>query len=207
MHVPTFRSLVGRQAPHLEVIDTVEETLLDEARQRGVDEVIRHRLQSHLICLRDRGASVVVCTCSTLGGAAEQLAGAVDAPVIRIDRPMAQRAAAIGGRIAVVATVESTLASTRELLAECLAASEHDATLIDASCLDAWPLFESGDISGYLDHIAGHVRRVATGADVIVLAQASMAPAVDQLAGLPVLCSPAIGVEAAVAIATDHPHR
>jgi hypothetical protein len=37
----------------------------------------------------------------------------VAVPVLRIDRPMAERAVAAGGRIAVVAAVESTLAPIR----------------------------------------------------------------------------------------------
>lgn len=161
------------------------------------------------IPLTCRGSSVVVCTCSTLSGAAEQLTNAVGIPVVRIDRPMAQRAAALGGRIAVVVAVPSSLAPTRDLLIECIAAARNEATLIEAPCLDAGHLFQAGDFAGYVDQVGAHARLLADRADVIVLAQASMAPAADQLTDLPivVLCSPAIAAERAIAIARGNLRR
>jgi hypothetical protein len=75
------------------------------------------------------------------------------------------------------------------------------AVIIDAPCLDAWPLFEAGDQAGYLARIAGHARTLD--ADVIVLAQASMASATELLDDLriPVLSSPRLGVLRAVEMA------
>jgi Asp/Glu/hydantoin racemase len=203
VHVATFRALLAEQAPNLEAVDAVDQTLLIDAQARGVDDDIRQRLQAKLCALRDRGSAVVVCTCSTLSAAAERLAYSVGVPVVRIDRPMAERAAAIGGRIAVVVAVQSTLAPTRELLTQCIDESPSEGVLIEAPCLDAWALFEAGDTTGYVDRIAAHVRRMAEHADVVVLAQASMAAAADQLCDLavPVLCSPAIAVQAAAMLA------
>src|SRR5689334_23368062 len=117
VHVATFHALVtewGHRDVHL-----VDATLLADARERGVDAALEERLAERLRELAGRGPDVIVCTCSTLSGYAERIPVAV--PVLRIDRPMAERAVAIGGRIAVVAAVESTLAPTRELLLECAA--------------------------------------------------------------------------------------
>jgi hypothetical protein len=145
VHVGPFRALLAKHAPQLGAIDVVDQTLLDDARARGVDDDVRQRLEAHLRSLRERGAAVVLCTCSTLSGVAEQLTDPVGVPVIRVDRPMAERAAGIGGRIAVVVAVPSTLAPNRELLAECIAESPRDSTLIESPCWDAWTLFEAGD--------------------------------------------------------------
>ena len=203
VHVGTFRALLAKHAPQLGAIDTVDQTLLDDARARGVDDDIRQRLETRLHSLRERGAAVVLCTCSTLSGVAERLTDSVGVPVIRVDRPMAERAAEIGGRIAVVVAVPSTLAPTRELLAECIARSPLDSTLIESPCADAWTLFEAGDTEGYLDLIAAHARQTADHADVILLAQASMAGAANQLTDLPipVLTSPSTAVQHAAALA------
>jgi Asp/Glu/hydantoin racemase len=203
VHVATFRSLVADREPDLAVVEVVDEALLGDAQVSGIDDGLRERLRARLLELRDLGSTVVVCTCSTFGALAEQLTDSVAVPVLRIDRPMAERAAAIGGRIAMVVAVSSTLAPTRELLQECIAASPRDATLIEASCLDAWKLFESGDFTGYIDRVAAHARELAHQADVIVLGQASMATAADQLTDLPipVLCSPSAAVDAALSVA------
>ncbi|MEV0459868.1 hypothetical protein AB0H89_32355, partial [Catellatospora methionotrophica] len=64
----------------------------------------------------------------------------------------------------------------------------------------AWDRFEAGDLDGYLDRIAAALGEV-TDADVIVLAQASMAPAAERNATtVPVLASPRLGLRAAAAL-------
>jgi Asp/Glu/hydantoin racemase len=203
VHVGTFRDLLTEHAPRFGAIEVVDQTLLDDARAHGIDDDVRQRLETHLRSLRAQGAAVVLCTCSTLSGVAEQLTDSVGVPVIRIDRPMAERAAGIGGRIAVIVAVPSTLAPTRELLAECIAKSPRSSKLIESPCLDAWTLFEAGDTEGYLDRVAAHARQMADHADMILLAQASMARAANQLTDLPipVLTSPSTAVQHAAALA------
>jgi glutamate racemase len=176
-------------------VHVVDPTLLADARAHGVNASLAARLGDRLRELAGRGPDVIVCTCSTLGGHAERVV--LPVPVLRVDRPMAEAAVAIGGRIAVVATVASTLAPTRDLLLECAA----DAEVELAPCLDAWAFFEAGDHEGYRQAIAAHVRTLD--ADVIVLAQASLVPAAELLADLPVpvLSSPRSAVDRAVAVA------
>jgi hypothetical protein len=114
---------------------------------------------------------------------------------------MAESAVAHGGRVAFVLAIDSTLAPTRQLFEECAANAGSDVTLVDAPCLDAWERFEAGDHAGYLDRVARHVRGLAD--DVVVLAQASMAPAANLLGDLsiPVLSSPRLAVLRAVELA------
>ncbi|MFE0511456.1 arylsulfatase, partial [Streptomyces sp. NPDC058964] len=65
---------------------------------------------------------------------------------------------------------------------------------------DAWARFEAGDAEGYVRRVAAAADAV-TGGDVIVLAQASMAP-VQRLTSvlLPVLSSPRPGLAAGAAV-------
>ncbi len=100
---------------------------------------------------------------------------------------------------------ESTLGPTRQLLEECASAAGTGARVVDAPCLDAWSAFEAGDQAGYLDRIARHVRDVAASADVIVLAQASMAAAADLLPDLdvPVVSSPRPAVARGMELARE----
>jgi hypothetical protein len=72
----------------------------------------------------------------------------------------------------------------RQLFEECAANVGSSATPIDAPCLDAWELFEAGDHAGYVDRVARHVQGLADDVDVVVLAQASMAPAADLVGDL-----------------------
>jgi hypothetical protein len=110
---------------------------------------------------------------------------------------MAERAVEIGGRIVVVAAVESTLGPTRDLL-ESVAAARGSDVPIEVRLIDgAWERFEAGDREGYVAAIAGALPGLAADAGVIVLAQASMAPAAEMVdVGVPVLSSPRLAVEA-----------
>jgi Asp/Glu/hydantoin racemase len=203
VHVETFRRLLGELAPGWRDVHVVDAALLASARDRGVDEAVEARLHARLSELAAAGPRVIVCTCSTLSGHAERMSPRLPVPVLRIDRPMAEQAVALGRRIAVVAAVASTLAPTRELLRESASAAGVDVALVDAPCLDAWALFEAGRLDEYARRVAAHARQVAADADVIVLAQASMAPAAALLRDLdtPVLTSPQAAVARAVAMA------
>ncbi|WP_306208415.1 aspartate/glutamate racemase family protein [Actinoplanes sp. RD1] len=187
-HVPAFGALAPGSR-HL-----VDESLLADAR-RGLD--VRDRLLLRLQALTP--ADVIVCTCSTLGAMAVALAPALGIPVLRADEPMAAEAVAAGRRIALVVTVESTVAPTLALFQS---HARPDTELTVARCLYAWPLFEAGDSEGYARVIADYARTLD--ADVIALAQASMAPAADLLTDLakPVLTSPRSAVAGAQAWVT-----
>jgi len=111
---------------------------------------------------------------------------------------MAERAVALGSRIGVAFASASTLAPTTDLIEACAAAVGHEIAIIPIDATSAWEAFLAGDHDRYAATIAEHVRAQATEVDVIVLAQASMAPAASLLADLtvPVLTSPAIAIEA-----------
>lgn len=203
-HVATFGVLMTDMAPNIPVRQTVKADLLEAARQAGgMTPEIAALAREALEDLAANGARVVVCTCSTVGGCLTGMNGAdVQGPrFLRIDAPMAQAAARIGGRILVVATVEESLASARDLI-ERTAETEGRAVNVRGLLVpDAWPLFAAGDRTGYRRTVVAAVRAAAGDVDAVVLAQASMATAADELSDLdmPVLCSPRAGVSAAIA--------
>lgn len=198
VHIATFTGLLAEMSPDDSAVHLVDESLLADARRRGVvDDDLRARMGTGLEDLHGRGAVRIVCTCSTIGGDAEVVGRALGLDVFRVDRPMAELAVASGHRIAVVAALESTMGPTRTLLTEAAARLDASVTIIDAPCFDAWALFAAGDVDGYLGAVAAHVEGLDESADVIVLAQASMAP-VEGLVHLatPVLSSPGPAVRA-----------
>lgn len=200
-HVASFDALLQAQAPGLRAHHAVDEALLADAQRLGADDAgLRDRVHAAMRAAAAGGARQVVCTCSTIGALAEGMAtdGAFEAA--RIDRAMADRAVRQGPRVLVVVALASTLAPTQALLADSAARLQRPVTLLPLRVEGAWAQFERGDRAAYLAAIAGAVRAQAATADVVVLAQASMAGAADLLKDLPVdvLSSPALGVAAAV---------
>jgi hypothetical protein len=209
-HAATFRALVAELLPDAEVLEVVDELLLDRARRHGQHDVrVIGAIADRLAELVD--ADVVVCTCSTIGGAAERIGLAAGEEVVRVDRAMVQRAVEMAGidgagRVAVVATLPSTLAPTRDLFDEIMLATgatlQVETHLID----DAWARHEAGDTEGYLDVIASRLPAIASGVDVVVLAQASMAPARGRIVTpTPVLSSPRLAIESIRASGLQRP--
>jgi hypothetical protein len=99
--------------------------------------------------------------------------------------------------------VSSTIGPTVALIEEEADRAGRSVVVTSTVVADAWSAFESGDHAGYSAKVAAALSRV-DGADVIVLAQASMARAADGWAGpVPVLCSPRPGFRAAAAVAAD----
>ena len=187
VHVATFDALLAELGPRHTAAHIVVPGLLTAARSTGSAAGLRALVRQALLGFGTSPA-VVVCTCSTIGGLAENLSD-VGFPVLRADRPMAE--AAVGeGTVGVVAALKSTLGPTTALLRE----ARTDVRIVEVLIPGAWALFEAGDQAGYLACVAHAVQELAPKVDVVVLAQASMAAAVDLVGSLPVLASPRTAV-------------
>lgn len=201
VHIDTFDALVRAAQPQQEVMHVVAEALLSDAQRLGAhDPGIVARVQHTLQGAAAMGARLVVCTCSTIGGAAERTPTGGRFHVQRIDRAMADGAVRLGPRVRIVAALPSTVAPTTALLQESAAAQGRALAAQVQLVPEAWAHFQAGDRAAYLAAVAQAVRSDTTPVDAIVLAQASMAGAADLLGDLtvPVLASPHLGVEAAL---------
>lgn len=202
VHIATFDQLVGELAPGTPVRHLVAEHLLAEARQTGITPELRRRISAWIGAAAAAPTDVFVCTCSTIGAAAEQAGQALERTVVRVDRAMAEEAIALGTRILAVAALESTLEPTHHLLAAVAAQRGSTVELQTIWCADAWEAFERGALGLYHARIAACIRQATAEAhfDAIVLAQASMAGAAQLCTDIatPILSSPRLGLQAAL---------
>ncbi len=193
-----FDALLKQIAPDVLVQHIVDEAILREAREAGaVTDTMITRVDTTMSQVISPD-SFVLCTCSTIGGLAEQ----TSERVLRVDRPMAELAVSLGPRILVAATLQSTLAPTQALLMDAARAANRSVQLTELFIATAWPFFERGDKEGYAREIARCVEDAVTSNsyDAVVLAQASMHEAEALCAHLPVtvLSSPRLGLEVAL---------
>jgi aspartate/glutamate racemase len=197
-----FQALLDELAPEIPLVHRVRAELLEAAQPQGLTPSIRRQVAEDILRLADEGAAVILCTCSTLGPGAESAAELTDATVFRVDRPMIERALDHGPRIVIAAALASTLQPTRDLALRAARDRGIEPGLREVLIADAWSFYAAGDREAYAERIAEVLRREAGGSDAIILAQASMAPAADRLGdlGIPVLSSPRLGAEAAVAV-------
>lgn len=146
--------------------------------------------------------SVLLCTCSTIGPAADDLAAAGQA-VLRTDRALAEEVFASPGRVAVLVAAPSTVEPTTDLFAD--AARNANGVSFDVILVDsAWDQFIAGNTEAYARLIANATDECSNRFDRIALAQASMAPAkLLAKTEIPVFTSPEAGMRAANMAATS----
>lgn len=202
-HVERFADLFEELLPEAMLVHAVREDLLAKAQMLGgVSPEVAAEAEAAFEALAAQGPALILCSCSTFGPLAEAAETALGVRVVRIDRPMAEAAVAAGKRILLVVALETTLAPTQALIEEAAAQAGREVVLEVLALPEAWDAFLEGDREGYRRQIAEAVRERTGGADVVVLAQASMAPAAEDLSDLeiPVLGSPRLAVERAADI-------
>lgn len=207
-HVDVFERLfvrlreqeAGQDLPEIRLSHVVREALLQRAINAGVLPEDTFERATRILHEATAASDAVLCTCSTLGPAADEAAQRTSKPVLRVDRPMAADAVTSGKSIAVLATLKCTLKPTCDLLADEARAAGVTPEVAPVLVEGAWEAFEAGD-PNRMNTLIAEAARVSeeAGADTIILAQASMVAALDD-AGIrvPVLTSPAGGLAAAV---------
>ncbi|PJI42039.1 aspartate/glutamate racemase family protein [Ferrovibrio sp.] len=177
----------------------VRADLLAAAMQAGgVTAELAARTGNALLDLTS-DADAVLLTCSTLGAAAEDIAGKAAVPVLRVDAALARQAVRNGGKVAVLCAAETTLGPTGALFEK---AAQQTGAVIDLRLVPgAWAAFLAGETQQYLAMIAAAADQAfSEGIDVVALAQASMADAAALCRkGMP-LNSPSAGLDAIAAV-------
>lgn len=178
----------------------VRADLLAAAEDSGhVTREIAGQVADALMRLSETSDTVLL-TCSTLGPVADDVAASAPVPVLRVDGALADAATRAGRRIVALCAVATTLAPTSRLFAA--AAAAHGSAVEIRLVPDAWDEFKAGRLDRYHALIAAAADAAYRGgADVVALAQASMAGAATLCRhGFP-LTSPAVGLAAALRVA------
>lgn len=198
--VPRFRELSAELIPDVETFDIVDETLLRDATREGrVSLETARRLFSHLAAAESHGADAILVTCSSMGGAVDAARPFAGVPLLRVDQAMAEQAVERGAHIGVLATLWSTLGPTAALIRRTADESGRSVEVRDRLCDGAFEALGEGDTERHDSLVRDGLRELLGWADVIVLAQASMARVVDTLSEderrIPILSSPRLGME------------
>jgi len=178
------------------LLHRVRADLLAEAEQAGgLTTAIADATEQALRDLAQH-ADAVLLTCSTLGPVVTRFPAT--ARIYRTDAALADAAMAIGGKITILCAAPTTLAATSDLFTQVATGQE---VQLDLQLVpDAWTLFKAGQQNAYWRTIAAAANNAyQAGADIVVLAQASMAGAANLVTEGPTpLTSPATGLSAAL---------
>ncbi|MDR1710236.1 MAG: aspartate/glutamate racemase family protein [Candidatus Accumulibacter sp.] len=197
----TVAYLEGR-LPGVRVDFITDSSLLPEIRRAGkpTQPVIR-RMTLYAMAAEAMGADLILNSCSTVGEVADVYAKVISIPVVKIDDAMAREAAGLGGRIALIATLPTTLGPSRRAIERYAQAAGRRIEFTE--CLDqlAWEALAAGDAKRHNEILIESIRRLdAGGYNAIVMAQVSMRALLPALEGTktPILCSFYSGLDAVV---------
>jgi Asp/Glu/hydantoin racemase len=198
---PVFSGLAGEVLPvGTRVVHLVDEELLQDTIRAGqIRAETRDRLRAYVGFAAQAGSEAVMVTCSSVGPAVDEIVAEAELPVLRVDAAMAEAAVRLGRRIGVLGTLATTLEPTAALIGARAAQGGAEVTVEARLAPGAFERLQAGDTRGHDERVLAELRTLLASADVVVLAQASMARVADQLGAderhVPILTSPRLGLE------------
>lgn len=182
--------LAGRLLPGVPTVNYLDDRIVGDLGDLERAGSVGERLEDLVRAAKAAGADTVMLTCSSISGFAAGLSERVGVPVLRIDEAMADQAVAVGNRIAVIATLPTTLAPTAALIGERAALAGASPVIVSEVVEGAFAAVSRGDRIAHDELVGAAIVRLAAEADVVVLAQASMASAAAAVrVAVPVLTS------------------
>ncbi|MCM8568478.1 aspartate/glutamate racemase family protein [Gramella jeungdoensis] len=200
--VPIFDDLVKKYLADkdIKVFNIVDDSLIKNTIQRNkLTPDTARRVVDYVGSAEEAGADYIMVTCSSIGPAVEASELLTSIPVLRVDRPMADKAVAEGKKIGVVATLSTTLEPTSDLVRRRAQAAGKEIELTSKLCEGAFEALMGGKPEEHDRKVAEALKELSEKVDVILLAQASMARVVDQLdeadKKVPILASPPVAMK------------
>jgi Asp/Glu/hydantoin racemase len=196
--VKPLSDLLRQEIPDCEAMNILDDSMIaDIIRAGGLTKAVRRRLYSYYDVACSAGAQLILNTCSSIGDAVYAARDIYPVPIVRIDEAMARKAVREADRIAVLATLGTTLDPTIRLVGLCAAEAGRKVSTIAAIAEGAFPAISAGDAATHDRILAETAVRIAKDCDIILLAQGSMArmeASLRELTGKPVLSSPSLGI-------------
>lgn len=196
--VEPISAIVRELSPDTEIFNIVDDCIVRSiaANDNVVPPWVFRRMTAYFMLAEEAGADAILLTCSSISEAVDVAKPLLRVPLFKIDEPMADKAVSLASRIGVAATLRTTLEPTKRLLLSRAAKAGKSVSLTETLCPGAFEALLKGDAATHDDMVRNAVTELLAGCDLVVLAQASMARAVESLGRNQdrVLTSPRLGV-------------
>lgn len=192
--IEPVKALFAELMPGHRLVNVYDDSLIPDVIAAGnsVTPDVRRRLLAYCRACEEMGADLILSTCSSMGDIVGAIQPFVKVPILRIDEAMARQAIEMASTIAVMATVETTIAPTKRLINALAEQLGRPVTLIEGLAKGALQALNEGQPEEHDAILLQAALAVADEVGVLVLAQGSMARMQQTLAqatGKPVLSS------------------
>ena len=189
-----------KKYPEHEIINILDDGLIRQVINAGemTTQVLR---QIYAYCkeARESGSEIILQTCSSVGESTDLIQPFFDIPILRIDTPMAVQAVENYERIAVLATLPTTLEPTMALVERVAREKGKTVEVVNGLAKGAFEELSSGNAEAHDQRILDTAMGLSDSCDAFLLAQGSMArmkEPLEEASNKAVLTSPESGVDA-----------
>lgn len=168
--------------PEAEVVQLIDESLSRDLERIGhLTPEINERVQRLATFAHRGGAHAILYSCSAFGPAIENVQAKLPVPVLKPNQAMLDEALALGGRIQVLSTYKPSGPAMKVELETLAAKKDVEVAIKESYVADALDALHAGD-GGAHDSLIAEAAAEGPPADVVLLAQFSMARARDEVA-------------------------
>jgi len=194
-----LKKLCNEILEDVEVINIIDDSLLEEVKNnKGITSAIISRMCTYVQNLNQLNVDLILNQCSSVGEAFDIAKKCSDKKTLKIDLPMMEKAVSLGSNIAVVATVESTMKPSCNLLKNTAKKMQKEIHVDEYLVKDALDiLMKEKNQEKHNSLVMDAINKACKNNDVIVLAQGSMIALLPYLNEVekPVLTSPRMAIE------------
>ena len=197
--VDAFTAWGRDEIPACRVLHILDEPLLARIKHRGhVGPDDDDRLLEHMHAAESLGAAAVLVTCSSVSESVARVRDRSAIPVVAADDAMAAEAVRLGPRVSIVATAATTIGPSSARLRAAADQAGRQVEIQTHMVEVALDALLAGDTETHDQLVIAAVTAAAADADVVILAQATMARVLPVLAVapplVPVLASPQLAL-------------
>ena len=196
-----LKELVKEKMPDVELVNIIDDSLLEEVKGNGgLTPAIISRMMTYVQTAASLKPDLIFNQCSSVGEAFDLAKKCTDIPTLKIDEAMAEKAVSLGKKIAVIATVASTMKPSCNLVRtkakEAGKEVEVKEYLVNGA-LDI--LMKEKNVEKHNQLVLNEINKACEECDVVVLAQGSMTAILPYLkeTSKPVLTSPEMAIDRA----------
>lgn len=193
-----LKELVKEKMPEVELVNIIDDSLLEEVKGNGgLTPAIISRMMTYVQTAASLKPNLIFNQCSSVGEAFDIAKKCTDIPTLKIDEAMAEKAVSLGKKIAVIATVASTMKPSCNLVRtkakEAGKEVEVKEYLVNGA-LDI--LMKEKNVEKHNQLVLNEINKACEECDVVVLAQGSMTAILPYLkeTSKPVLTSPEMAI-------------
>lgn len=191
--------------PDIQVYNIMDDSLLlDTRKYGGMTPTIASRMLNYAKAAENSGADGVIVTCTSVNHATKMIRPLLNIPVINIEEPVAEMAAASGKRIGVLGTIPTSPGAISWEIEESAARLGKEIEIVPVVVDGAFDVLQSGDRDKHDEMVCEALYKLAKEVDCVVFAQISMSLLKHKVVEVPVLKIGTSGFEKIKALMEQH---